>query len=315
MKNVSVYIGDKLARYGFGSEHPFGTDRMSAFWDYAVQHDINERVIIKEPVDATDEQILLFHTADYLKHVKKCSIDAKGYIDCGDTPAIKGIYESALTVVGTTLDAVKAVMNQSIKRAFIPIAGLHHATRSSAAGFCVFNDCGIAIEYLKNQYGLNRIAYVDIDAHHGDGVFYAFESDPGVIFADIHEDGRTLYPGTGATTETGHGIAAGTKLNLPVKADSDDEVFMAEWTKIEAFLVKHQPEFILLQCGADSISGDPITHLNFSTRAHSHAAKRLCELANDLCQGRLVVLGGGGYNRTNLAQTWTAVVEALINNS
>ncbi len=315
MKPVSVYIGDKLARYGFGSEHPFGTDRMSAFWDYAVQHGIHNQVLVKYPVDATDEQVLLFHSSDYLQHVKQCSSKGKGYIDSGDTPAIKGIYQAALTVVGCTLDAVDTVMSQSIKRAFIPIAGLHHASRTAAAGFCVFNDCGIAIEYLKKHHGLNRVAYIDIDAHHGDGVFYAFDSDPNIIFADIHEDGKTLYPGTGSKDETGRDTAIGTKLNLPVKADSDDAVFMTQWLKVEKFLVKHKPEFILFQCGADSIAGDPITHLNFTINAHSHAAMRLCQLADELCKGRLVIFGGGGYNRTNLAQTWTAVLKALVNNS
>ncbi|MFV1983714.1 MAG: acetoin utilization protein AcuC [Thiohalomonadales bacterium] len=315
MKNVSVYIGEKLARYGFGAEHPFGTDRMAAFWDYAVQRGITKHVIVNQPVDANEQQILLFHSKQYLKHVQKCSREAKGYIDSGDTPAVKGIYEAALTVVGTTLDAVSNVMNENIKRAFVPIAGLHHATRNNAAGFCVFNDCGIAIEFLRKNFGIKRIAYVDIDAHHGDGVFYAFESDPELIFADIHEDGKTLYPGTGANTETGLGGAIGTKLNIPVKADSNDRVFMDKWLTIEAFIIKHKPEFIIFQCGADSIAGDPITHLQFSIKAHSYAAKRLCELADDLSAGRLIVLGGGGYNRTNIAQTWTAVVEALISHS
>ncbi len=315
MSNVSVYIGEGLARYGFGAEHPFGTDRMSAFWDYAVQQGIDKNVSVRQPISATTQQILLFHTDEYLNHVQQCSLNGSGYIDNGDTPAITGIYEAALTVVGTTLDAVTSVMNNSTKRAFIPIAGLHHATRDSAAGFCVFNDCGIAIEFLRKDYGLKRIAYVDIDAHHGDGVFYAFESDPQVYFADIHEDGRTLYPGTGLKSEVGLNSAVGTKLNLPVQADSGDDIFMINWLKVEKFLIKHKPEFILFQCGADSVAGDPITHLQFSSESHRHASKRLCELADELCAGRLVVMGGGGYNRINIAQTWTAVVQSLISKS
>ena len=112
-------------------------------------------------------------------------------------------------VVGATLNAAAAIMKGQCRRAFVPIAGLHHAGRDHAAGFCVFNDCGVAIELLRRNSGLERIAYVDIDAHHGDGVFYAFEDDPGVIFADLHEDGRYLYPGTGARTETGKGAGGG----------------------------------------------------------------------------------------------------------
>jgi len=315
VKNVSVYIGEKLARYGFGAEHPFGTDRMAAFWDYAIQRGVDKRVNVIEPVDATEQDILLFHTEHYLKHVKQCSLEGKGFIDSGDTPALLGIYEAALTVVGTSIDAAASVMNQTSKRAFIPIAGLHHATRNSAAGFCVFNDCGVVIEYLRKNFDITRIAYVDIDAHHGDGVFYSFESDPNLIFADIHEDGRTLYPGTGTENETGTNDAKGSKLNLPVQADSGDDVFMTQWLKVEDFLTAAKPEFIILQCGADSIAGDPITHLRFSRKAHSHATKQLCKLADEFCYGRLIVMGGGGYNRTNIAQTWTAVVEALVSNS
>jgi len=312
VKNVSVYIGDELARYGFGAKHPFGNDRMDVFWDYAIQRGVNNHVNCVTPVNASEQDILLFHSQQYLTHVQNCSRTGIGYIDGGDTPAIKGIYEAALTVVGCSIDAVTNVVQNNVKRAFIPIAGLHHATRESAAGFCVFNDCAIVIEYLRKNFNIKRIAYIDIDAHHGDGVFYAFESDPDLIFADIHEEGKTLYPGTGSATETGLNKAVATKLNLPVKADSDDRVFMQQWSKIETFIKDQQPEFILFQCGADSIAGDPITHLQFTIEAHRYASKRLCQIADEICSGRLVVFGGGGYNRTNIAQAWTAVLESLV---
>ena len=203
-------------------------------------------------------------------------------------------------------------MSGAARHAFVPIAGLHHAARDKAAGFCVFNDCGVAIELLRKRNGLKKIAYVDIDAHHGDGVFYAFEDDPDVIFADIHEDGRYLYPGTGGSEETGKGAARGTKLNLPVPPGSDDEVFRAEWPKVIAHLEKHEPQFIILQCGADSLEGDPITHMRYSPMAHGQAAFELSQLAERLGHGRVLALGGGGYNRTNLAQGWNAVCESLL---
>src|SRR5437868_4467661 len=183
--------------------------------------------------------------------------------------------------------------------------------RERAAGFCVFNDCGVAIELLKRQ-GLKRVGYVDIDAHHGDGVFYAFEEDPAVVFADLHEDGRYLYPGTGARQESGRGAAEGTKLNLPLPPGADDEVFAQVWLQVVAHLEKFPPEFIILQCGADSIEGDPITHLRFSPRVHGRAARELAALAERLGHGRVLALGGGGYHRENLARAWTAVVENLL---
>jgi acetoin utilization protein AcuC len=143
-------------------------------------------------------------------------------------------------------------------------------------------------------------------------VFYAFESDADALFADIHQDGRTLYPGTGAASETGKGSAAGTKLNLPLPPGAGDEDFHREWLKIEAYLRQAQPEFILLQCGADSLEGDPITHLAFSEAAHAHAAASVCRIADELGHGRVLAMGGGGYNRQNLARAWTRVVESLV---
>ncbi len=189
---------------------------------------------------------------------------------------------------------------------------MHHARRHVAAGFCVFNDCGIAIEYLRQQYGIKRVAYIDIDAHHGDGVFYSFEDDPDLLFADIHQDGRTLYPGTGAEDETGKGEAIGTKLNIPVPPFADDSVFQSVWPQVETYLQKYEPEFILLQCGADSIEGDPITNMAFSPASHAYATQRLCALADQYCDGKMLAMGGGGYNHDNIARAWTAVVDAMV---
>jgi len=309
---VCVYIGDELARYGFGEGHPFGPDRLGAFWSQAQSSGLDQRVIQCAPVSAGQDIIERFHTPAYVARVIRQSASGEGYLDCGDTPAFQGIYESACFVVGSVLDAIEGILNRECRHAFVPIAGLHHARRDSAAGFCVFNDCGIAIETLRQQYGLRRIAYVDIDAHHGDGVFYSFEADADLIFADLHEDGRFLYPGTGREEETGSGDANGTKLNIPMPPEAGDEQFYPAWERVETFIDRHRPEFILFQCGADSIAGDPITHLRYTPAAHRHAAQRLKRLADQHCQGRLLAMGGGGYNRGNLALAWTAVVKALL---
>ena len=307
-----VYIGEALAAYGFGAGHPFGPDRLDAFWQYARAQGVDQHVQLCRPVAASRDELSCFHSADYIDRVIARSESGEGYLDGGDTPAVPGIYDSARVVVGSVLDAIRRILAGECPRAFVPIAGLHHARRDSAAGFCVFNDCGVAIETLRRQHAVQRIAYVDIDAHHGDGVFYSFEEDPGLIFADLHEDGRFLYPGTGRETETGRGAASGTKLNIPMPPQADDERFFAAWQRVETFIDAQQPEFILLQCGADSIAGDPITHLRYSPAAHRHATQRLLVLAERHAQGRLLAMGGGGYNRDNLARAWTAVVEALV---
>lgn len=311
MTSVAVVVSERLARYGFGDGHPFGPDRLAAFVREFGARGLAQRVTALEPRTASDEELRSFHSPEYLEFVRERSASGSGLLDAGDTPAFKGVYEAAAGVVGATLSAMEAIMRGDCRRAFVPIAGLHHAARDRAAGFCVFNDCGVAIEQLKRA-GLKRIAYVDIDAHHGDGVFYAFEDDAAVVFADLHEDGRYLYPGTGAAAETGRGAARGMKLNVPLPPGADDAVFAAVWPRVAAHLQKFEPEFFILQCGADSVEGDPITHLRFSPQVHGRAARELAALADTLGHGRVLALGGGGYNRTNLAMAWTAVVENLM---
>jgi acetoin utilization protein AcuC len=308
---VQLYVGSDLARYGFGEGHPFGPDRMDAFWNETIKQGLDKRVAIAAPKGAGAEAIGRFHTAEYIERVISQSETGEGFLDLGDTPAFKGVYEAAATVAGTVLVAAEEIINGKHPRCFIPIAGLHHARRDIAAGFCVFNDAGILIETLRAVYGIKRIAYVDIDAHHGDGVFYAFESDPDVWITDIHEDGRYLYPGTGSTHETGTGIAEGTKLNLPLLPNADDNDFHSVWPQAEAHIRASKPEIIIFQCGADSIAGDPITHMRFTPAAHAYAAASLCRIADEFCHGRLISLGGGGYNRSNLAAGWNAVLEQM----
>ncbi len=308
---VAVVAGERLARYGFPEGHVFGPDRHAAFWREFQARGLAARVQLLEPREATYEELLAFHTPAYIDSVRERSVTGQGYLDAGDTPAFRGVYEAAATVVGASLQAAEAVMGGAVRRGFVPIAGLHHAGRDHAAGFCVFNDCGVVIELMRRRHGLERIAYVDIDAHHGDGVFYAFEEDPGVIFADLHQDGRTLYPGTGAAEERGRGAAEGTKLNIPLPAGAGDAAFARAWPAVLEHLARFEPQLILLQCGADSVEGDPLTQLKFSPQTHGRAARELAAFADGLGHGRLLALGGGGYNRANVARAWCAVVESL----
>jgi acetoin utilization protein AcuC len=309
---VAVVLSERLARYGFGDGHPFGPGRYGAFLQEFEQRGLRRQIVPLEAREASLAELALFHTPEYLRFVQERSAAGVGWLDGGDTPAFRGVFEAASCVVGASLVAAEWIMHGLRRRAFVPIAGLHHAARDRAAGFCVFNDCGVVIEYLRREYALQPIAYVDIDAHHGDGVFYAFEDDPRLIVADLHESGQSLYPGTGATHESGRGAAAGTKLNVPLRAGAGDAEFDSVWPRMLAFVEQQAPAFVILQCGADSMAGDPIAHLELSAECHARAARDLAAMADRLGHGRVLALGGGGYDRGNLARAWNGVVEALL---
>ena len=309
---TALVHGEQIARYGFGEGHPFGPDRHDVFMRELAAQGLREAVVSMPPREATLEELHWFHSAAFISLVRERSAAGTGYLDAGDTPAWKGVFEAASSVVGAALEAAEALMRGEARRAFVPIAGLHHASRSHAAGFCVFNDCGVVAEMLRRRHGLQRVAYVDIDVHHGDGVYYSFEEDPFLVFADVHEDGRFLYPGTGAAGENGLGLGRGSKLNIPMMPGAGDADFFEAWARVEAHLEQHQPEFIIFQCGADSLEGDPLAHLRYTEEAHAHAARRLMDIAERHARGRVLGLGGGGYNRENLARAWTRVVREFV---
>jgi acetoin utilization protein AcuC len=306
-----LYYGAELGRYGFLRDHPLGIDRQGAFFKEASARGLDKQVRILPGRRATRAEIERFHTAAYVDRVEGAERNGLEVLDYGDTPVFPGVYESSAWVVGAALDGLHRIMTGECRHTFQPIGGLHHARRDRAAGFCVFNDLGVVIDTLRSEYGLKRIAYVDIDVHHGDGVFYPYEDDPDLIFADLHQDGRTLYPGTGRADETGKGAAKGTKLNIPLPPGAGDKALLEAWPRVVAHLRKFEPQFVVFQCGADGLDGDPLAHLTYTPQAHAHAARSLVHLAGQCCGGRLMAFGGGGYNRHNLARAWSEVLHEL----
>lgn len=310
-----VYIGDDLERQGLPTRFAARLDRraaQAAFWEEAKRLRLDSLVRVVPLCQATPESLLRFHDEGHVKWVEMRSRIGTGLIDDEDTPAYPGIYEDQAMRVGSAVDGLARIMNGEARRTFQPVGGLHHARRHRAAGFCVFSDIGVVIEILRNRYDLQRIAYVDIDAHHADGIFYSYESDPAVIFADIHEDGRFLYPGTGSSDETGKGDATGTKLNIPLPPGAKDQEFFEAWRCVETHLREYKPEFIIFQCGADSIAGDPLADLCFSPAAHGHAAKQLVDIAEELAQGRMMAFGGGGSVLDSVTEAWIKVLQQMV---
>jgi len=307
-----LLVGEALAKYGFPDGHPLGADRQGAFLAAATAQGLDRRVTIVTPRLATRAEIERFHSADHVNWVEIRSRIGEGYLDYGDTPAFPGCYEIASTVAGTALEGLERIMSEQAVRSFQAIGGLHHARRSRSAGFCVFNDLGVVIDSLRSRFGIARIGYVDIDVHHGDGIYYPYEVDPDLIVVDIHEDGNFLYPGTGHAHETGRGEAEGTKLNLPLAPASGDREFFAAWEKGLAHLRHFKPQFLILQAGADGLAGDPLADLRYTPAVHARVARDLRQLADETCQGRLMAFGGGGYALRNLAAAWAAVLAELV---
>ncbi len=313
-KQLTLVYGPALLAYDFGPEHPFGATRARLTIELMQQIGLLDapQVRLLEPHEAEREDLLLFHTPELIDFVQNACVRGYGFLDGGDTPAVEGGFEAAKIVVGGTLRAVEMVMKGESRYAFMPVGGLHHGHPGRASGFCVFNDIAVCIKRLRRDYGVQRVAYVDMDAHHGDGVVYGFYDDPGVLAIDFHEDGRYLFPGTGEMHELGRGAGLNTTLNLPMPPYSSDQSFIWAFQElVPAALRQYKPDIIMLVAGVDGHGGDPLSDMNYSSASYLHAVKSLRKLAAELCQDRLVVFGAGGYHPATCALRWTEIAAEL----
>jgi acetoin utilization protein AcuC len=312
---LAYVYSDDFLKYDFGPSHPLTPIRLKLTYELSRAKGLidDQNITVLPPHVATEEELRLFHTEEYISLVKQLSKSGHGLLDLGDTPAFKGVYEASAMTVGATLDAVDAVMNGQADHGMNISGGLHHAHEDRASGFCVFNDPAVAIAYLKKKHHLERIMYFDMDAHHGDGVMYGFYADAGVLDVDLHEDGRYLFPGTGFTFETGEKSAEGLKINIPVLPGTGDDPYLRVFKEIAPTLVRtYKPEFIIIQCGADSHADDMLAHLRLTTRTYEEIITTLHRLAHEVASGRIVAIGGGGYNPANVARCWTLIAASLL---
>lgn len=270
-------------------------------------------VQVLRPEPATDAELHLAHTPDYVARVRQADALGEGYLDRRDTPAWRGLFNRAATAVGGTLLAARAVMAGRITHAFNPAGGLHHAQADRASGFCVFNDLVIAARVLQHDYGLTRIAFVDIDGHHGDGTQTLLYDEPLLKISFHQYDGR-FYPGTGQVDELGSGAGYGYSVNVPLPRRVGDAVYLSAFdTIVPPLLRSYQPQFIFVEFGIDAHVSDPLVGLWLTTAAYQGLVERLHGLAHELCDGRVVFLGGGGYNPQTVARCWTILMATLSN--
>ena len=312
-KTAFLY-SEKFLDYNLGPAHPLRPVRVKLTRDLLKSKGIldNQSVKVIEPRPAEEAEILTFHEKEYVNLVRKYSLTGRGVLDMGDTPAFRGCYEATSLVVGASLVACDMIMNGSFEHAFNPSGGLHHAHPERASGFCIFNDPAVTIKRLQTKYHVKRLVYLDIDAHHGDGVMYGFYKDPGVLDIDFHESGRYLFPGTGFPDETGKGEAAGLKVNVPLLPGTGDDAYLAAFRHLVPGLVEEfRPEIILVQCGADGHLDDRLAHLRLSTETYREVILEMHRLAHELCRGRFVLFGGGGYTLSNVPRVWAVAFATL----
>lgn len=309
-----VYHDDYL-NYQFGPRHPFKPIREKYTFDLLKRLGIFDgKARHFEPKPVREVDLLLVHSRKYVDFVKRKSETGTGYLDYGDTPATKGIYEATCSVVGGSLCAADLMMSGEALHAFNPGGGLHHATANSAAGFCVFNDIAIVIRYLQKEYNLERIAIVDIDGHHGDGTQKIFYREP-ILKISLHRYGLGFYPGTGKVCEVGEGLGKGYSVNIPLSVGTGDEAYLHAFNEIVPPLIKkYKPEVLLNQFGVDTHYEDPLVGLALTTKAYKEISSTLHRLAHETSNGRYLIFGGGGYEPKNVARCWaimfTTVAEA-----
>ena len=292
-------------RYHFGPDHPFS----EASRDLAVR--LLERSLLPEDASAIEwvrsvepvarTVLERFHEARYVEKVRRVGSGSETvYLDRGDTPGTPGCYDAAARIVGGAVRAAERVWEER-RPGFHPAGGLHHAHPGGASGFCIFNDLAVAISGPLSAG--RRIAYIDIDAHHGDGVMYGFYRSGRLLDIDFHQDGRTLFPGTGFPSEAGGGDGAGLKVNVPLPPGAGDTALLPLFRRIvPPLLDQFRPEMIVLQHGIDGHAGDPLAQLQYTPPAYAEIVRTLFDYATEHCARRLLVTGGGGYRAESVAR-------------
>jgi acetoin utilization protein AcuC len=310
---VVLVYSPEIVAYDHGPDHPLKPVRVMLTRELIRAYGLVDGQRVEEvPARvATDDELRLVHTDRYLDAVRRAGDGEQGDwyrfgFGPGDNPIFPRMHEASARVAGASLGAAEAVLSGRADHAFNPAGGLHHAMPERASGFCVYDDPAVAIAWLLDQ-GVDRIAYVDVDVHHGDGPQAIFWEDPRVLTISIHESGRYLFPGTGFADERGGGDAEGSKVNLPLPPATGDDGWLEAFRAVVPPLVRAwRPDVLVTQLGCDTHITDPLAHLALSTRAYGEAAAVLHDLAHSAAGGRWVATGGGGYQWARVVpRAWT----------
>lgn len=312
---------EQLRGYDFGAGHPLAPIRVQLAMRLAADFGLFEAPhVTLGPPERTiaRAELLRVHGADFVAAVERAGLDPSvRELDFGlgtdDVPTFLGMHEASMGVCSATMAAAQSVLELGFDHAVNLAGGLHHAMPNAASGFCVYNDLGVAIAWLLDQ-GLERIAYVDVDVHHGDGVQAMFYDDPRVMTVSLHESGRTLFPGTGYASEVGGPGAEGTAVNVALPAGTGDTGWLRAFEAVvPPVLEAFAPQIIVSQQGCDSHIDDPLAHLALTIDGQRRSYEMIHRLAHQLCEGRWVVVGGGGYEWVDVVpRAWTHLVAEVV---
>ena len=315
MRKTAFLYSQLLSQHVLSDTHPMRPIRLQHTYDLLNSYDVfNESSVrLVHPRNASPEELSLIHSQDYISAVESLSLETEefdsdryGFSARGDNPVYRGMYEAATLSTGSSLIAAELINSRNVDIAFNISGGLHHAMRSSASGFCIFNDPAIAIKYLIGQG--KRVAYIDVDAHHGDGVQQAFYNNNNVLTISIHESGQYLFPGTGFSNETGSDNADGYSINLPLFPYTTDDIYVWAFEQTVIPIVQaFKPDVIVAQLGIDTYYSDPLTHLNITSSGYEKIVERIIEF-----DVPLLALGGGGYDVLAVARCWSLAFGKMI---
>jgi acetoin utilization protein AcuC len=310
-----VIVWDEaLLGYDLGGRHPLNPIRLDLTIRLARSLGVLDDVPLVAPPQATDDQLRTVHSDDYLTAVKQAPRGRRGHgLGTPDNPIFARMHEASALVAGGSLLAADKILSGHAARAVNIAGGLHHAMRNYASGFCVYNDCALAIRRLLDG-GVSRVAYVDIDVHHGDGVEAAFFDDPRVLTISLHQHPATLFPGTGNSADIGGPGAEGSAVNVPLPPGAgDDEWLRAFHAVVPALLRAFRPEVLVTQHGADTHAEDPLANLALSVDGQRAAHRALADLADSTAGGRWLALGGGGYSLFRVVpRSWTHLLAIVL---
>ena len=311
---AAVVWDESLLGYDLGGRHPLNPIRLDLTIRLARSLGVLDGVPLLAPVQATDDELRTVHSDDYLTAVKQAPRGRGGHgLGTPDNPIFHRMHEASALVAGGSLLAAEEILTGRAARAANIAGGLHHAMRDHASGFCIYNDCALAIRRLLER-GVSRVAYVDIDVHHGDGVQDAFAGDPRVLTISLHQHPATLFPGTGNATDIGAPGAEGSAVNVALPpGTSDDGWLRAFHAVVPALLRAFQPEVLVTQHGADTHAEDPLANLALSVDGQRAAHRALADLADAMAGGRWLALGGGGYSLFRVVpRSWAHLLAILL---